>query len=225
MLDRALDLYKRTLAQAREPNLRRLTLELGRRQSDAGKPADAEATLRAFYAENRLDTEVFAELAGVLGAQNKLQELATLYQDAFKDVREAGLVGDEARSRMAELRTGMIDTLTGQGKYQEALDQHIEIINYFPEDADRLGTAIVFAERHGLADRLLGYYEKLTKQAYKNYRWQIVLARIYERRGNLAGASDQYHAAVANEPERADIRYTLASTLQRQRRYDEAIAT
>jgi predicted Zn-dependent protease len=225
LLDRALDLYKGTLAQARGPNFRRLTLELARRQSDAGKPADAEATLRAFYADNRLDTEVFGELTRVLGAQNKLQELTALYQDAFKDVREAGLVGDDARSRLADLRTGMIRTLTGLGKYQEALDQHIEIINYFPEDADRLTTAIVYAERHDLVDRLVGYYEKLTKQAYKNYRWQVVLGRIYERRGNLAGAADQYHAAVANEPQRADLRFTLASTLARQGRYDEAIAT
>jgi predicted Zn-dependent protease len=225
LLDRALDLYKRTLAQARGPNRRRLTLELARRQSDAGKPVDAEATLRAFYDENRLDTEVFGELTRVLGAQNKLQELAALYQDAFKDVREAGLVGDDARSRLAELRTGMIRTLTGLGRYQEALDQHIEIINYFPEDADRLTTAIVYAERHGLVDRLVGYYEKLTKQSYKNYRWQIVLGRIYERQNNLAAAAEQYRAAVANEPERADIRFNLASALARQGRYDDAIAT
>src|SRR5262249_56415967 len=125
---------RRRWAEARGPNHGRLTLGLARREPDAGNPADAETTLRTYYAENRLDTEVFGELTSVLGAQNKLQELAVLYQDAFKDVREAGLVGDEARSRLAELRAGMIQTLTGLGKYQEALDQHIEIINYFPED-------------------------------------------------------------------------------------------
>src|SRR5262249_39702384 len=91
LLDRAIDLYKRTLARARGPNRRRLTLELARRESDAGKAADAEVTLRAFYDQNRLDSEVFGELTRVLGAQNKLQELAALYQDAFKEVREAGL--------------------------------------------------------------------------------------------------------------------------------------
>src|SRR5262249_27384511 len=160
LLDRALDLYKRTLAQARGPNRRRLTMELARRQFDAGKPGESETTLRVFYDQNRLDSEVFGELTRVLGAQNKLQKLEAVYREAFKDVREAGLVGDDARARLADLRTGMIRTLTGLGKYQEALDQHIEIINYFPEDADRLATAMVFAERHGLNDRLVGYYEK-----------------------------------------------------------------
>jgi predicted Zn-dependent protease len=225
LLDRTIDLYKRTLAQARGPNRRRLTLELAHRQSDSGKPGDAEATLRAFYDQNRSDTEVFGELTRVLGAQNKLEELEALYASALRDVRESGLVGDEARGRLADLRTGMIGTLTSLGKYKEALDQQIEIINYFPEDADRLSTVVVYAERHGLIDRLVAYYEKLTKQSYKNYRWQVVLGRIYERQGNLAGASDQYKAAVANEPERADLRFTLASTLARQRRYDEAVST
>src|SRR5260370_42366291 len=90
-LDRSLDLYKRALSQARGPNRRRLTLRLARRQVDAGKSADAEATLRGFYAENRLDTEVFGDLTRTLGAQNKMAELSALYQDAFKDVRESGL--------------------------------------------------------------------------------------------------------------------------------------
>src|SRR5262249_46333240 len=126
---------QRERARARGPHYPRVTHGLGRRPGGGAKPPDAEAPLRGHYAAHRLGTEVFGELTSVLGAQNKLQELAVLYQDAFKDVREAGLVGDEARSRLAELRAGMIQTLTGLGKYQEALDQHIEIINYFPEDS------------------------------------------------------------------------------------------
>jgi hypothetical protein len=51
-----------------------------------------------------------------------------------------------------------------------------------------------------------------------------VLGRIHERRGNLAGAAEQYRAAVTNEPQRSDLRFTLANVYARQRRYDEAIA-
>lgn len=222
---RSLDLYKRTIARAQGPSRRALTLQYARRQSEAGKLADAEATLRAFYTENRGDTEVFAELARTLGAENKMAELAALYQESFKDVKESGLVGDEAKTRMAELRTGMIRTLASLNKFEEAVDQHIEIINLFPEDADKLATAIDFAEQHNLTARLTAYYEKLSKESYKNYRWQLVLGRIYERGGNLAGASDQYRIAVTNEPQRADLRFNLANVYARQRRYDEAIAT
>lgn len=225
LVDKSLDLYKRTLARARGSNRRALTLQLARRQSEANKLQDAEATLRAFYNENRSDTEVFGELARTLGAQNRLADLADLYQGAFKDVRESGLTGDEARARVVELRLGMIKTLDRLGKRQETLDQHIEVVNLLPEDADRLAATIDYAERHNLVDRLVAYYEKLSAESYKNYRWQLVLGRIYERRGNYSGASDQYRIAVQNEPQRSDLRLNLASSFARQRRFDEAIAT
>jgi len=224
LLDKSLDLYKRTLARAVGTNRRSFALLLARRQIDANKLADAEATLRGFYGENRSDAEVFGELARTLGAENKLNELATLYQEAFKEAREAGLGGDETRARIVDLRAGMIRTLDQLGKYQDAIDQHIEIINSLPEDADKLAAAIDYAEQRGLTNRLVGYYEKLSKESNKNYRWQVVLGRIYERRGNLPGAAEQYRIAVVNEPQRSDLRFTLASVLARQRRYDEAIA-
>ncbi|HSB11064.1 MAG TPA: tetratricopeptide repeat protein [Blastocatellia bacterium] len=223
LLDKSLDLYKRTLARAMGANRRSFALLLARRQFDANKLADAESTLRAFYNENRSDTEVFGALARTLGAENKLNELATLYQDAFKEAREAGLGGEETGSRIAQLRVGMIRTLDALGKYEEAVDQHIEIINRSPEDAGLLATAIEYAERHNLMSRLVVYYEKLSKESNKNYRWQLVLGRIYERQGNLAGAIEQYRIAVVNEPQRSDFRFTLASVLARQRRYDEAV--
>ena len=223
LLDKSLDLYKRTLARSLGTNRRSFALLLARRQIDANKLGDAEATLRTFYNENHLDTEVFSELARTLGAENKLSELATLYQEAFKEAREAGLGGEETRSRVAALRGGMIRTLDTLGKYPDAVDQHIEIVNSFPEDADRLAAAIEYSEQHNLIERFVGYYEKLSRESNKNYRWQVVLGRIYERRGNLAGAADQYRIAVLNEPQRYDLRFTLASVLARQRRYDEAI--
>jgi Tfp pilus assembly protein PilF len=225
LLDKSLELYRRTLARALGTNRRSFAMLLARRQIDANKLSDAEATLRSFYNENRSDTEVFGELARTLGAEKKLDDLAVLYQEAFKEAREAGLGTEETRTRIAELRGGIIHTLDSLGKYQEAVDQHIEIINSFPEDADRLAAAIEYAEQHNLNERLVGYYEKLSKESNKNYRWQLVLARIYERRGNLAGATEQYRIAVVNEPQRSDLRFTLASVLARQRRYDEAIAT
>jgi predicted Zn-dependent protease len=222
MVERSLDLYKRTLARAQGANIRTITLQLARRQLQANRLDDAEKTLRGFYDANRTDTEVFGELAKTLGAANKLNELTELYKSGLKDVKDAG--GENAREQVAELRLGMIKTLNSLGKFQDAVDQHIEIINTFPEDENRLAAAIDYAEKHNLVERLTAYYEKLSKDAYKNYRWQLVLGRMYERFGNIAGASEQYRNAVTNEPQRTDLRFSLASTLARQKRYDEAIA-
>jgi predicted Zn-dependent protease len=222
LVDRSLDLYKRTLAKAEGANRRTITLQLARRQFEANRLDDAEKTLRTFYEENRTDTEVFGELAKTLGAANKLNELTELYKSGLKDVREAG--GENSKEQVAELRLGMVKTLDALGKFEDAVDQHIEIINAFPEDENRLAAAIGYAEKHNLVERLTTYYEKLTKTAFKNYRWQLVLGRMYERFGNIAGASEQYRNAVTNEPQRTDLRFSLASTLARQKRYDEAIA-
>jgi cellulose synthase operon protein C len=222
MVERSLALYKQTLARAQGTNVRTITLQLARRQMQANRLEDAEKTLRSFYDGNRTDTEVFGELAKTLGAANKLNELTELYLSGLKDVKDAG--GENTREQVAELRLGMIKTLNALGKYQDAVDQHIEIINNFPEDENRLAAAIDYAEKHNLVERLTIYYEKLTKEAFKNYRWQLVLGRMYERFGNIAAASVQYRNAVTNEPQRTDLRFSLASTLARQKRYDEAIA-
>jgi hypothetical protein len=67
LFDKSLDLYKRTLARALGANRRTFALLLARRQIDANKLVDAEATLRAFYNENHLDTEVFGDAARTRG--------------------------------------------------------------------------------------------------------------------------------------------------------------
>ena len=228
MPDRSLDLFKRTIQVAKGSNRRALTIRMARRQSEAGRLADAEATLRAFYNENRTDAEIFRELAQTLGAAGKVAELADLYKSAVDDLRKSGLNYESTKFRIAELREGMARAYDRLGRYQDAIDQQIEVINQLPEDPDKLAIALEYAERHNLTPRLTAYYEKLSKDAYKNYRWQLVLARIYERAGNLDGAAEQYRAAVSNEPQRLEFRLMLAAVLSKpgraEPRYDEAIA-
>jgi predicted Zn-dependent protease len=224
LLDRSIDLYKRTIARSVGSNKRTFRLHLARMQSQANKLVDAEATLREVYNEDRSDTHAFSELAKVLGAENKLEELAALYQEAFKQAKESGLGSEGLNARVIELRLGMFKTMDALGRYDAAVDQYIEVINLSPEDPDRLATGLEYAEQHALTQRIVSYYEKLSKEAFKNYRWQIVLGRIYERQGNLPGAAEQYRTAVVNEPQMPELRFNLASVLTRQRRYDEALA-
>ena len=227
LLDRALDLYKKSIDKARGASRRSLTLRLARRQMEAGRLPEAEATLRTQYETDHSDTETFGELVSALGAEGKLAELTELYRSALQEARTVQLT-DEMRSRIADLRSGMIRPLDKLGRYQEALDQHIEIVNLFPEDTERLGAAYEYAQNHDLAARLTSYYEKLAKDSYKNYRWQLVLGRLKERLGDLESASEQYRIALVNEPQRSDLRLLLASALARPTRgtprYDEAIA-
>lgn len=221
---RSTALYQSTIAKAQGDYRKRFVLELARRQEDAGKFADAEATLRAHYTEGALDMEVFGQLARVLGAAGRQDALAALYRDALGRSRELGGEGEVAQARIAELRNGMVAALTRLGRFQEAVDQHIEIVNRDPENEEALDAAFDYASRHDLTQRLVGYYEKLAAESHRDFRWGLVLGRLYDRTGNAAGAAEAYARAVLNEPQRVDIRGSLADALVRAGRDEDAAA-
>src|SRR5713226_2276607 len=75
------------------------------------------------------------------------------------------------------------------------------------------------------ADTLLNYYQRTARQAYKNYRWNVVLARIFEAKGDLTNAAQQYHAALDNQPEMLELYDALAGVCTRAKDYDAALAS
>jgi tetratricopeptide (TPR) repeat protein len=210
------DLLKRSLELARGSNRRNLALILARRQIEAGQLDQAEATLRKLYEGDRSDAEAFSELARVLADEGKMEELVALYKLALRE--------SQGRERQAEIRSGMIRALDQLGKREEALSEHIQILNLSPEEEARLVAALSYAEQNNLVDKLTSYYEKLSRESYKDYRWQLVLGRIYEWIGNISAARERYRAALALEPQRNDIRKRLALALAREQNYDQALA-
>ncbi|MGQ9897617.1 MAG: tetratricopeptide repeat protein [Acidobacteriota bacterium] len=196
---------------------RRLTLQLARQQRGSGQVAAAESTLREWYAANPTDTEAFTELARLLGEARRDDDLAALYRQ--------GLANLAAGADEFELRKGYIEVLTRLGRRQEAIDQHIELINREPEDPSRLQVALRYAEQHNLLERMTRYYTDLAAKANRNYRWNVVLGEIHRFQGNLGSAAEQYAKAIANEPQRGDFRNALAMLYRQAGRYDEALAT
>ncbi len=223
-LDKSAALSRTVIAKAQGEYKKRFVTELARRQADAGRLGDAEATLRTYFDENALDMEIFGALAKVLGDAKRDADLATLYATALKRVREANLDEYSERDQVASLRTGMIASLTALNRYQEGVDQQIEIVNCDAESVTALDTAYDYAARYDLVPRLVGYYEKLAKDSFKDYRWSLVLGRLYDRTGNAAGAAEAFRRAVTNEPQRTDLRGVLADALVRAGRDEDAVA-
>ncbi len=195
---------------------RMLTLQLARRQREAGQTAEAEQTLREWYAAHPTDIEALTQLADLLRETGRNEDLAALYRQGLAALP----VGDD----QSALRQGYIQTLTELGRHGEAVDQYIELINREPENADRLRLALQYAEQHNLLDRVTRYYAELTAKADRNYRWNVVLAEVYRFQGNLAGATEQYAKAIVNEPQRGDFRERLAALYRQAERYDDALA-
>ncbi len=224
MLDRSVALSRDVIGRSTGEYRKAFVVDLSRRQTEAGRLSDAEATLRAYLAENPLDTDVFAALATVVGDQKKDEALAALYAEGLKRIREAGLGEDELNMKVAELRAGTIAALTRLGRHAEAVDQYIEIINRDPETFESLETAFEYASRHDQVARLVAYYEKLAKDSFKDFRWSLVLGRLYDLTGNTAGAVEAFQRTVVNEPQRVDFRRSLAAAMSRAGRYDDAVA-
>ncbi len=224
LTDRSVNLSRDVISRSTGDYRKRFVIDLARRQTEAGRLPDAEATLRAYFVDNPLDMDVFGALATAVGDQKKDEALAALYTEALKRIREAGLPEDDRNAKVAELRTGTIAALSRLGRHTEAVDQHIEIINRDPETYDSLETAFEYAARHDQTARLVGYYEKLAKDSYKDYRWSLVLGRLYDLTGNTAGSVEAFRRTVVNEPQRIDFRQSLAAAMVRAGMLDDAVA-
>lgn len=223
LFDKAIGLYQRSIGKSRGSYQRDFTLALADRQADAKRLANAETTLRDLYAKDPLDTTAFGKLVRVLGDEGKDDALVELYRSGLDQIRKAGLDRDSETNRLAQLRLGMVSTFARLNKPSEAVDQYIEIINRQPEDAELLARAIAFSRRNGQLERMLKYYQDTSARSFKDYRWNLVLARMAEDRGDYAEAGAQYEKAVLNEPQRMDFRSSLADSLIRAGKPDGAI--
>ena len=214
-------------AKTANPVLRReFTMEAARRAEESGD-YDGSRTI----------------LAGVLktdpNAADALALMAATYSDAGDDARlkqftlasigtlkNAPLTVDERTARIAALRRGLIPALTRQRDFAGAVEQYIEVINRYPDDAGLTDEAGSYAIQHlGNAQQLVAFYEKTVADAPRDYRWPIVLARIETVAENYPGAIASYTKALGDRPDRRDVLEARAHLEERLMRFDEAEAS
>ena len=197
--------------------------KLAAQQLEMNRVAEAEQVLTNLHSEDRLNTEVFHELARLYVRSGKIAELHNSFAATLEAIKKQDLDIKTIRAQVADLRGQMIEAFTRLKDYPAAVEQHIEIINRDPEDEQNIESAINYVKRYGGAETLLNYYLRTAKQAYKNYRWNVVLARIYEAKGDLPSAARQYRGALDNQPELLELYDSLADIYTRAKDYDAAI--
>jgi tetratricopeptide (TPR) repeat protein len=197
--------------------------KLAAQQLEMNRLADAEQVLTKLQNEDRLNTEVFHELARLYVRTGNSEGLRSTFQATLEAVKSQDLDIKTVRSQVADLRVQMIEAFTRLKDYPAAVEQHIEIINRDPEDEANIEAAINYVKRYGGAETLLAYYQKTAQQAYKNYRWNVVLARIFEAKGDLSSAARQYRAALDNQPEMLELYDSQADIYTRAKDYDAAV--
>jgi hypothetical protein len=200
----------------------RLAQKLAKRLITADRLEEAELILTRLYNENKTDAGLFKELMRVCVRLNKPEKPRAILAETVTALKKSGLEPREIDWQIREMRLPLIDAFTRLRNYRAAVEQHIEIINREP-DEENIENAIRYVKRYGGADVLLDYYLKLSAESFKNYRWNVVLARLYEAEGDEEKAIANYRAAIANQPEMPELYLAVAEIETRRKNFDAAL--
>ena len=198
--------------------------KLAARHVEMEQFASAQQVLEKLNREDRMNTEVFRELAKVYVRIGNQAGLRTSFRATVEAIKKEDKDPRETRDQIAQLRQEMIGAFTRLGDYVSAIEQHIEVINRDPDEEQYVDAAISYVRRYGGGDTLLNYYKRTAQEAFKNYRWNVVLARIYEAQGEVTTAAQQYRAAIDNQPEMIELYDSLADVYTRAKDYNSAIS-
>ena len=207
---------------ATAPRRKELRQRLARLQLAAGREADSRATLQALLVEEPLDADLFHDLALLAVKAKDSAGLGALYDQAIAAVRRAPLAVADRKARIARLRLDLAGELLELGLPAAAIDQHIELVNREPLDETVLRRAYDVAAKAGQVARLEDAFRKTSATSFKDYRWNVVLARICEFDRRLEAAVGEYSKAIALEPQRLELLQARASLLVKVARYREA---
>ncbi|MBI3890580.1 MAG: tetratricopeptide repeat protein, partial [Candidatus Wallbacteria bacterium] len=201
---------------------REIRQRLGRLLLANNREPEARRVFLSMLADDPLEPDSFAELAGLALKSKDASALTTLYEGAIQAVRKSALPAPDRKARVLRLREDLAAHYLALGKPADALDQWIEVVNREPGDERSLAKAYEVATAGKLLTRLEGYYRKTSEKSFKDYRWNVVLARISELDGRSDEAASQYAKAIANEPHRPELYRARADDLVKAGKYREA---
>ena len=201
---------------------KQFVFEAARKSTDAGQYAKAQDLLAGLLKTSPYDGQYLAAMAETYAHAGDDRGLRQFYLDKIALFRAAPLPGDERKTRIATLRRGLVPALTRMKDYAGAVDQYIELINYFPEDAGLVNEAALYALRYQRQQQLIDFYGKTITQSPRDYRWPMVLAQIQTSLEQYPAAIESFGKAVAVRPDRTDLRTARAGLEERLMRFDEA---
>ena len=200
------------------------TFEAARKSTESGQYAQARDLLATLLRAAPYDGQYLAAMADTYAQAGDDRGLGQFYLDKIALFRDAPFSGDERKMRIATLRRGLLPALTRLKDYPGAVDQYIEIINNFPEDASLVTEAALYALRYQRQQQLLEFYGKTVTQSPRDYRWPMVLAQIQTSLEQYPEAIESYGKAITVRPDRVDLRVARAVLEERLMQFDAAAA-
>jgi cellulose synthase operon protein C len=203
---------------------KQFSFEAARKSTDAGQYAQARDLLTMLLNASPYDGQYLAAMADTYAQAGDDRGLRQFYLDKIALFRNVPFSGDDRKTRIATLRRGLVPALTRMKDYAGAVDQYIELINNFPEDAGLVTESALYALRYQRQQQLLDFYIKTATQSPRDYRWPMVLGQIQTNLEQYPAAIESYGKAVAVRPDRVDLRVARAGLEERLMRFDDAAA-
>lgn len=200
------------------------SFEAARKSTEAGQYQQARELLAQLSDESPYDPQYLAAMADTYARTGDDQGLKQFYLDKIAIFQKAPMAPEERKSRIAILRRGVIPALTRLKQYAGAVDQYIELINNFPEDAGLTTESALYASRYQREQQLADFFAKTVAQSPRDFRWSMVLARIQTSLEAFPEAIGTYAKAIAVRPDRLDLVTARAGLEERLLRFDDGVA-
>ncbi|MBI1355624.1 MAG: hypothetical protein GC160_14900 [Acidobacteria bacterium] len=200
----------------------KLRFEAAEKSIEAERHEQARELLSGLLDDAPFDARYLSALADSYAREGRNEALRDLYQQKIQALDAAPLSAEDKRSALALLRRGLIPALERLGDHAGAVDQYIELVNRFPDDAGLVEEAGLYALRHGQRERLEQAYMKTTEASPRDVRYHRVLARLRLLFENLPGALEAYEKALAVRPESVELQTARAGLLERLLRFEDA---
>lgn len=199
--------------------------KLASRLVSQNRLSQAENVLLLLNSENKEDGEVIDELTNIYVQTNQPEKLRRIADEKIKAIKNQNTMPRGLKFEIIETRKRLVNAFTRLKDYRSAVEQQIEIINLEPETTENIDEAVSYVKRFGGADVLLDYYLKTAAESYKNHRWNVVLAKIYEAHGDFMKSAENYKIAIHNQPENIDLYVALAETQENSNDFTAALDT
>lgn len=201
------------------------TFEAARKSTEARQFTEARRLLEPLLAADPFNSKYLAAMADTYAAASDDAGLRDFYVASIDAMKQAPLAVDERNTRIAGLRRGLIPALTRLGRFSDAVDQYIELINRYPEDQGLIHEAATYSARNNLASRLTAYYAKASADSPKDYRWPMVTGRLQTNLENFDAAIAAYSSAIKVRPDRSDLYGDRGTLEERLMRFSDAEKT
>ncbi len=202
-----------------------LQFEAARKATESGQYAAARNLIQPLLQSEPYNASYLAAMADTYAREGNDQALGAFYREKISAFATAPLPPVERMERVAAMRRSLIPVLTRAKDTASAVDQYIEIINRYPEDTALLEEAAAYARKHQQQQRLTSYYEKTAAASPRDFRWPLVLARVYTSFEDYPAAIAMYTKVGEIRPDRSDIFIARGTMEERLLRFDEAAAT